>query len=72
MTVLAEGTTAARTEDWFPSRWGADDQAGALNEMTLARSWMPYAWSVRAASTTSRTFCTPTSQRFQGGRSAST
>ena len=26
-----------RTTGWFPSRWGADDQAGALNEITPAK-----------------------------------
>jgi hypothetical protein len=25
-----------RTAGWFPSRWGPDDQAGALNEITPA------------------------------------
>ena len=36
MTALAEETTVGRTQDWFPSRWGPDDQAGALNEITPA------------------------------------
>jgi len=27
-------TAPARTDGWWPSRWGADDQAGALNEIT--------------------------------------
>ena len=36
MTALAEAVTAARTDGWFPSQWGADDQAGALNEITPA------------------------------------
>jgi kynurenine formamidase len=31
----AQASTApARTAGWWPSRWGADDQAGALNEIT--------------------------------------
>ena len=25
-----------RTAGWFPSRWGPEDQAGALNEITPA------------------------------------
>jgi kynurenine formamidase len=29
--------TPARTADWWPSRWGPDDQAGALNEITPAK-----------------------------------
>jgi kynurenine formamidase len=29
-------TVAERTAGWFPSRWGADDEAGALNEITPA------------------------------------
>jgi kynurenine formamidase len=31
MTTVAN----ASVETWFPSRWGADDSAGALNEITL-------------------------------------
>jgi kynurenine formamidase len=27
-------STAERTAGWFPSRWGADDEAGALNQIT--------------------------------------
>ncbi|WP_158579930.1 cyclase family protein [Geodermatophilus marinus] len=37
--MTAVGTSppvAERTAGWFPSRWGADDQAGALNEITPA------------------------------------
>jgi kynurenine formamidase len=29
-------TVAERTAGWFPSRWGPDDEAGALNEITAA------------------------------------
>ena len=37
MTALRPAPTVAeRTAGWFPSRWGPDDQAGALNEITPA------------------------------------
>jgi hypothetical protein len=29
-------TVEERTAGWFPSRWGPDDQAGALDEITPA------------------------------------
>ena len=39
MTVAAnaEGAAVMRTDGWFPSRFGADDEAGALNEITPAK-----------------------------------
>jgi kynurenine formamidase len=37
MTTLSHGPTVdERTAGWFPSRWGPDDQAGGLNEITPA------------------------------------
>src|SRR3954449_3612041 len=37
MTALRPAPTVEeRTAGWFPSRWGPDDQAGALNEITPA------------------------------------
>ncbi|MFD2093174.1 cyclase family protein [Blastococcus deserti] len=37
MTTLSHRTSVAeRTAGWFPSRWGPDDQAGGLNEITPA------------------------------------
>jgi kynurenine formamidase len=37
MTVTrAAPTVVERTTGWFPSRWGPDDEAGALNEITSA------------------------------------
>src|SRR4051812_40415089 len=35
-TVDRPLSVAERTAGWFPSRWGADDAAGALNEITPA------------------------------------
>jgi len=35
MTAVAP-SVRERTAGWFPSRWGPDDQAGALNEITPA------------------------------------
>ncbi len=35
--TTAPGSLAERTAGWFPSHWGADDQAGALNEITPAK-----------------------------------
>lgn len=34
MTAAAETVATDRTDGWFPSRWGPDDEAGALNEIT--------------------------------------
>jgi kynurenine formamidase len=34
--LLPAPTVAERTDGWFPSRWGPDDEAGALNEITPA------------------------------------
>ena len=34
--VSAPATVDERTAGWFPSRWGRDDEAGALNELTPA------------------------------------
>ena len=37
MTVVGTPPSVAeRTAGWFPSRWGPDDEAGALNEITPA------------------------------------
>ena len=37
MTALSRPPSVEeRTAGWFPSRWGPDDQAGALNEITPA------------------------------------
>jgi kynurenine formamidase len=35
-TLGSAPSVAERTAGWFPSRWGEDDEAGALNEITLA------------------------------------
>lgn len=36
MTTASARPEALDTTGWFPSRWGRDDQAGALNEITPA------------------------------------
>ncbi len=36
-TAPAPAPTPARTDGWFPSRYGPDDEAGALNEITPAK-----------------------------------
>jgi hypothetical protein len=37
VTTNGEGAAVMRTDGWFPSRFGPDDQAGALNEITPAK-----------------------------------
>ncbi|HYO19148.1 MAG TPA: cyclase family protein [Dermatophilaceae bacterium] len=37
VTVHDEAGSLMRTDGWFPSRYGADDEAGALNEITPAK-----------------------------------
>ena len=69
-------TPHAATRDamagWWPSRYGAGDEAGALNEITPGKVLEAIAWSARAGSTTWRTCCTRTSRRFPAGPSGST
>jgi hypothetical protein len=72
MTTLAAPTTAERTAGWFPSRWGPDDQAGALNEITPDVVLAAVGLVRTGGYTTSRTCCTPTSQPSPGVRSGPT
>jgi hypothetical protein len=37
MTVIRPATVPSQTATWWPSRYGPDDQAGALNEITPAK-----------------------------------
>jgi len=37
VTQAQTAPTENRTSKWWPSKYGADDQAGALNEITPAR-----------------------------------
>jgi kynurenine formamidase len=34
MTTVVEAVATGQPAGWFPSRWGSDDEAGALNEIT--------------------------------------
>ena len=64
---------ASTHRSWCPSRYGADDQAGALNEITPAqRAGRGCGWCARGGSSTSRTCCTTTSRPSPAARSGST
>ncbi len=62
-----------RHDTWWPSRYGAEDEAGALNEIT-ADSVVAAARLVRTgrASSTSPTSSTWTFLRFRAARSVNT
>jgi kynurenine formamidase len=37
VTIAAAGVALGQADEWFPSRWGADDQRGAANRVTPAK-----------------------------------
>jgi hypothetical protein len=71
-TQAQPALTGNRTAEWWPSKYGPQDEAGALNEITPAKVVEAVRLVRRGGCMTWRTCCTRTSPRFPGAPSGST